>query len=130
MKGNIKINNPVTAYVNLDSRNASKRNHTGTHLLQAALREVLGKHVRQQGSLVSPDRLRFDFSHMSKLSESEILEVERLMNSKIRSNLPVKKHKTSYTKAIEDGAIAFFGDKYGSDVRTVEISNGSKFSYE
>ena len=129
-KGNIKINNPVTAYVNLDLRNASKRNHTGTHLLQAALREVLGKHVRQQGSLVSPDRLRFDFSHMSKLSESEILEVERLMNSKIRSNLPVKKHKTSYTKAIEDGAIAFFGDKYGSDVRTVEISNGSKFSYE
>ena len=129
-KGNIKINNPVTAHVNLDSRNASKRNHTGTHLLQAALREVLGKHVRQQGSLVSPDRLRFDFSHMSKLSESEILEVERLMNSKIRSNLPVKKHNTSYTKAIEDGAIAFFGDKYGSDVRTVEISNGSKFSYE
>ena len=130
MKGNIKINNPVTAHVNLDSRNASKRNHTGTHLLQAALREVLGKHVKQQGSLVSPDRLRFDFSHMSKLSEGEILKVERLMNSKIRSNLPVKKHKTSYTKAIEDGAIAFFGDKYGSDVRTVEISNGSKFSYE
>ena len=67
---------------------------------------------------------------MSKLSETEIFEVEKLMNSKIRSNLPVKKHSTSYTKAIEDGAIAFFGDKYGSDVRTVEISNGSKFSYE
>ena len=130
VKGNIKINNPVKAEVNLDSRNASKRNHTGTHLLQAALRKVLGKHVRQQGSLVSPDRLRFDFSHMSKLSESEIFEVEKLMNSKIRSNLPVKKHNTSYTKAVEDGAIAFFGDKYGSDVRTVEISNGSKFSYE
>ena len=130
VKGRIKINNYVKAQIDLDSRNASKRNHTGTHLLQAALREVLGKHVRQQGSLVSPNRLRFDFSHMSKLTESEIFEVERIMNSKIRSNLPVKKHNTSYTKAIEDGAIAFFGDKYGSDVRTVEISNGSKFSYE
>ena len=130
INGDIKVNYSVNAKVNSFSRNASKRNHTGTHLLQAALREVLGKHVRQQGSLVSPDRLRFDFSHMSKLSESEIYEVEKLMNSKIRSNLPVKKHSTSYTKAIEDGAIAFFGDKYGSDVRTVEISNGSKFSYE
>ena len=130
INGDIEVNYSLNANVNSHSRNASKRNHTGTHLLQAALREVLGKHVRQQGSLVSPDRLRFDFSHMSKLSETEILEVEKLMNSKIRSNLPVKKHSTSYTKAIEDGAIAFFGDKYGSDVRTVEISNGSKFSYE
>ena len=130
INGDIEVNYSLNSNVDSHSRNASKRNHTGTHLLQAALREVLGKHVRQQGSLVSPDRLRFDFSHMSKLSETEIFEVEKLMNSKIRSNLPVKKHSTSYTKAIEDGAIAFFGDKYGSDVRTVEISNGSKFSYE
>ena len=130
INGDIEVNYSLNSNVDSHSRNASKRNHTGTHLLQAALREVLGKHVRQQGSLVSPDRLRLDFSHMSKLSEAEIFEVEKLMNSKIRSNLPVKKHSTSYTKAIEDGAIAFFGDKYGSDVRTVEISNGSKFSYE
>ena len=67
---------------------------------------------------------------MSKLTDEEILEVQDLMNLKIRSNLKVKKHETTYTKAIEEGAIAFFGDKYGKDVRTVEISNGSKFSYE
>ena len=128
--GSISINNFVDTQVNADLRNASKRNHTGTHLLQAALREILGKHVKQQGSLVSPDRLRFDFTHMTKLTEEEILEVQDLMNLKIRSNLTVKKHETTYTKAIEEGAIAFFGDKYGKDVRTVEISNGSKFSYE
>ena len=129
-KGNISISDPVNAIVDKDMRNASKRNHTGTHLLHAALREILGKHVRQQGSLVAPDRLRFDFTHMNKLSEKEINDVQELMNSKIRSNLKVKKHETSYTKAIQEGAIAFFGDKYGKDVRTVEISNGSKFSYE
>ena len=128
--GSISINDFVDTQVNEDLRSASKRNHTGTHLLQAALREILGKHVKQQGSLVSPDRLRFDFTHMTKLTEEEILEVQDLMNSKIRSNLRVKKHETTYTKAIEEGAIAFFGDKYGKDVRTVEISNGSKFSYE
>ena len=72
------------------------RDSTGTHLLQAALREILGKHVKQQGSLVSPDRLRFDFTHMSKLTDEEILEVQDLMNLKIRSNLKVKKHETTY----------------------------------
>ena len=128
--GSITANDLVDTQVNTDLRNASKRNHTGTHLLQAALREILGKHVKQQGSLVSPERLRFDFTHMSKLTDQEILEVQDLMNLKIRSNLKVKKHETTYTKAIEKGAIAFFGDKYGKDVRTVEISNGSKFSYE
>tara|TARA_E500000331_G_scaffold343413_1_gene378199 strand:+ start:1045 stop:3900 length:2856 start_codon:yes stop_codon:yes gene_type:complete len=128
--GSISINDQIETQVNLESRNASKRNHTGTHLLQAALREILGKHVKQQGSLVSPDRLRFDFTHMNKLTDQEILSVQDLMNVKIRSNLPVKKHETTYTKAIQEGAIAFFGDKYGKDVRTVEISNGSKFSYE
>ena len=116
--------------VDVDLRNGSKRNHTGTHLLHASLREVLGKHVHQQGSLVSPDRLRFDFTHLNKMSKEELDKVEKLMNSKIRANLPVKKHETSYSEAINNGAIAFFGDKYGKDVRTVEISNGSKFSYE
>lgn len=116
--------------VDVDLRNGSKRNHTGTHLLHASLREILGKHVHQQGSLVSPDRLRFDFTHLNKMSKEELDKVEKLMNSKIRANLPVKKHETSYSEAINNGAIAFFGDKYGKDVRTVEISNGSKFSYE
>ena len=114
-EGIISINDLVDTRINSDLRNASKRNHTGTHLLQAALREILGKHVKQQGSLVSPERLRFDFTHMSKLTDEEILEVQDLMNLKIRSNLKVKKHETTYTKAIEEGAIAFFGDKYGKD---------------
>jgi len=129
-QGSVSVGDSLSAEVDIDLRNGSKRNHTGTHLLHAALREVLGKHVHQQGSLVSPDRLRFDFTHLNKMSIEEIYEVEKLMNSKIRANLPVKKHETSYSEAINNGAIAFFGDKYGKDVRTVEISNGSKFSYE
>ena len=120
----------LNSKVDVDLRNGSKRNHTGTHLLHASLREILGKHVHQQGSFVSPDRLRFDFTHLNKMSKEELNKIEKLMNSKIRANLPVKKHETSYSEAINNGAIAFFGDKYGKDVRTVEISNGSKFSYE
>ena len=129
-KGVISKGDNLTSTVDIDLRNGSKRNHTGTHLLHASLREILGKHVHQQGSLVSPERLRFDFTHLNKMSKEEIDSVEKLMNSKIRANLPVKKHETSYSEAINNGAIAFFGDKYGKDVRTVEISNGSKFSYE
>ena len=130
LSGSFDIGDKVDCIVDEESRNSSKRNHTGTHMLHAALREILGNHVHQQGSLVSPDRLRFDFTHMKKLTNSEIRSVENLLNSKIRANLIVKKHNTTYLEAIEQGAIAFFGDKYGKDVRTVEISNGSKFSYE
>jgi alanyl-tRNA synthetase len=128
--GTLSVGVSLNSKVDVDLRNGSKRNHTGTHLLHASLREILGKHVHQQGSLVSPDRLRFDFTHLNKMSKEELDKVEKLMNSKIRANLPVKKHETSYSEAINNGAIAFFGDKYGKDVRTVEISNGSKFSYE
>ena len=128
--GVLSTGESLNSKVDVDLRNGSKRNHTGTHLLHASLREILGKHVHQQGSLVSPDRLRFDFTHLNKMSKEELDKVEKLMNSKIRANLPVKKHETSYSEAINNGAIAFFGDKYGKDVRTVEISNGSKFSYE
>ena len=74
--------------------------------------EILGKHVRQQGSLVAPERLRFDFTHVKKLTQKEIVEVQNLVNEKIRLNLPVHKHITSYNEAIESGALAFFGDKY------------------
>ena len=130
IEGSLKIGDNVNAEVDILSREKSKRNHTGTHILHAALRQVLGKHVRQQGSLVAPERLRFDFTHVKKLTENEINEVQNLVNEKIRLNLPVHKHITSYNEAIESGALAFFGDKYDHEVRTVEISNGSKFSYE
>ena len=129
-QGSIKVGDTVTAKVDISQREKSKRNHTGTHILHAALREILGKHVRQQGSLVAPERLRFDFTHLKKLTQKEIEEVQNLVNGKIRLNLPVHKHITSYNEAIESGALAFFGDKYDHEVRTVEISNGSKFSYE
>ena len=130
LNGSISITDQVKSTVNIDLRNGSKRNHTGTHMLHAALREILGTHVHQQGSLVSPTRLRFDFTHMKKLSDDEIDSIENLINSKIRSNIEVKKHETTYSDAIKQGAIAFFGDKYSKDVRTVEISNGRKFSFE
>ena len=99
-------------------------------MLHAALREILGTHVRQAGSLVAPDRLRFDFSHISSLTKEEILKTQNLINQKIRQNIKVQKTEDSYASAIEKGAIAFFGDKYESDVRLVEISNGNRFSFE
>jgi len=85
----------------------------------------LGSHVRQQGSLVTADRLRFDFTHMSSLTEEELLQVQKITNQKIRENLPVSSETTSYQDAINKGALAFFGDKYGNDVRVVSIDSGN-----
>jgi alanyl-tRNA synthetase len=106
------------------------RNHSGTHLLHAALRSTLGAHVRQAGSLVAPDRLRFDFSHVSALSRDELLSVQGLANEKVRGNLGVSVHETSYAEAVRQGALAFFGDRYGDVVRVVTMSNGEPFSVE
>ena len=97
------------------------RNHTATHLLQLALRQVLGEHVEQRGSLVAPDRLRFDFSHLVALMPEEIQEVEHIVNDKIRHNLKVYDEEIPYKKAIEEGAIALFDEKYGDVVRAVKI---------
>jgi alanyl-tRNA synthetase len=99
-------------------------------MLHAALRQVLGPHVRQAGSLVTADRLRFDFSHVKAVTDDEIWEVQFLVNEKIRHNANIIRSENTYVGAIEKGALAFFGDKYGETVRLVEISNGDRFSFE
>ena len=106
-------------------RSSIRRNHTATHLLQAALRKVLGEHVTQQGSQVAPDRLRFDFSHFSALSDEEIYEIERFVNEAVLSDEEVHTFETSKTEAEAHGAIAFFDEKYGDVVRVVEAGDVS-----
>ena len=134
-RGDMSLGEPVTARVDLHRRLDAARNHSGTHLLHAALRSVLGPHVRQAGSLVSPDRLRFDFSHVGPLSLEEQLSVQGLANGKVRENLAVSTHESTYAEAVRDGALAFFGDRYGDTVRVVRMAdsepgNGEPFSVE
>lgn len=113
---------PVNATVDRNLREATERNHTATHLMHAALRKVLGEHVQQKGSLVGPDRLRFDFSHFEKMTARELEAVEAEVNERIREAADlVKLVDVPYEEAIEKGALAFFGDKYADRVRVVEV---------
>jgi alanyl-tRNA synthetase len=116
----------VSAQVDATRRDATRRNHTATHLLHAALRRRLGTHVRQAGSLVSPDRLRFDFSHFAALSDDDRREVERTVNEQVFRNSPVETQVRDTEDAIKDGAMALFGEKYGDHVRVVSIAEFSK----
>jgi len=125
-EGSLTVGDEVEAVVDRERRLDIARNHTATHLLQLALRQVLGEHVEQRGSLVAPDRLRFDFSHLVALMPEEIQEVNRIVNDKIRQNLKVYDEEIPYKKAIEEGAIALFDEKYGDVVRVVKI--GEPFS--
>lgn len=115
----------VQATVNRERRRATMRNHTATHLLQAALRAVLGDHIKQAGSLVAPDRLRFDFTHFYAMEGRELQEVERIVNEKIMENLPVDVTWTTLDSALAMGAIALFGEKYGERVRVVRAGDFS-----
>lgn len=119
--GRFAVNDAVVAAVDAEKRRASQRNHTATHLLHAALREVLGEHVRQAGSLVAPDRLRFDFTHIEATKPEELAAVQRLVNEKIRADIEVHWEVQPYEQAIAGGALALFGEKYTTDVRVVGI---------
>ena len=129
-KGQVKLGETVEASVDANRRQDNARNHTATHMLHSALRVILGSHVRQAGSLVAPDRLRFDFSHIAPMTEEEINQVQTLVNEKIRQNARVLKSTDKYTDAVKNGALAFFGDKYDDEVRLIEIANGDTFSFE
>ena len=121
-QGSIAVGDPAQAVVDAARRLDSSRNHSGTHILHAALRAALGPHVRQAGSLVAPDRLRFDFSHVGRLSGDELLAVQSLANEKVRANLRVSARESSYADAVRMGALAFFGDRYGDVVRVVTMA--------
>ena len=118
------VGEAVQASVATERRADIKRNHTATHLLQAILREVLGDHVHQAGSLVAPGRLRFDFSHYSAMTRDELETVERRLNEMVLEGLPVLPATMSYAEAIEGGATALFGEKYGDEVRVMTIGGG------
>ncbi|MBN4064160.1 alanine--tRNA ligase [Dehalococcoides mccartyi] len=126
--GSLSKGAKVTASVDGERRERIRRNHTATHLVHAALREIIGSHVRQAGSVVDPDRLRFDFTNMQALTKDQIKAVQDRVNEKIRLNRDVEVHWTTYGEAVEEGALAFFGDTYDNQVRTIKID--APWSYE
>ena len=123
-KGSIKVGDVVSAMVDREKRDATRRNHTATHLVHAALREVLGTHVKQAGSVVAPSYLRFDFTHYQPLSAAEIRDVEDLVNRHVLENNPVNTNIMNIEEAMHGGAMALFGEKYGSSVRVLSVGDG------
>ena len=126
--GNLTVGSPVDTQVDADVRHATALNHSATHLLHAALRQVLGEHVQQKGSLVDSQRLRFDFSHFEAIKPEQIKALEEIVNAEIRKNTPVETEETDIETAKAKGAMALFGEKYGDSVRV--LSMGGDFSVE
>ena len=125
IKGEFRVGDIISAEVDIEQRKATARNHTATHILHATLREVLGDHVKQAGSLVAPDRLRFDFTHFSSLREKEIDSIEERVNRVIMENILLETEVKGIEEALSSGAIALFGEKYGEKVRVVGIKGVS-----
>ncbi|TCO79072.1 alanine--tRNA ligase [Marinisporobacter balticus] len=125
VEGAVSVDTTIKASIDVQNRMSIARNHTATHLLQAALRKVVGKHVEQSGSSVTPDRLRFDFSHFEPLTKVELEKVEALVNQKVLESLCVSAEQMGISKAKEKGATALFGEKYGSTVRVVSMGDYS-----
>ncbi len=123
--GKIRVGDTVRLTVDDETRQATEANHSGTHLLQAALKTVLGEHVKQSGSLVDSERLRFDFTHFSRIEEGELRRVETLVNRMIRANVPVETAVMPLDEAVKTGATAVFDEKYGETVRVVEMTGFS-----
>jgi alanyl-tRNA synthetase len=125
VEGRLAVGDRVSARIDEARRADIVRHHSATHLLHAALREVLGEHVQQKGSLVAPDRLRFDFSHHEPVSEAELATIERMVNAQIQANVAAEAREMSFDAAMEAGALAFFGDKYGDEVRVLKFGDFS-----
>jgi alanyl-tRNA synthetase len=123
--GTLKVGQPLAARIDRARRADVVRHHSATHLLHAALRTVLGEHVQQKGSLVAPDRLRFDFSHHEPVNEEELATIERMVNEQIQANAEAEAREMSFEDAMAAGALAFFGDKYGDEVRVLKFGEFS-----
>jgi len=119
--GEIKINDVVEMKIDVERRGNLKAYHSATHLLHESLRRTLGKHVMQKGSLVAPDRLRFDFSHMKPITDEELIKIDNIVNDYVNNNTEVTTRIMTPKAAIEKGALAFFGEKYGEEVRVVSM---------
>jgi len=125
VSGSLQQDQSVVAHVNAEDRKATELNHSATHLLHAALRQLLGEHVTQKGSLVNPERLRFDFAHFEPVTALEIAKIERVVNEQIRLNNPVAAQVMAKEDAVKAGAMALFGEKYGDEVRVLKIGEFS-----
>ena len=124
--GSLKVGDTVDAQVDQAKRARTIRNHSATHLMHKALREVLGSHVQQKGSLVDPDKTRFDFSHNAPVTQEQIAQVETIVNREILENHPTQAHNMSFDDAVKHGAMALFGEKYGDEVRVLDIGSSKE----
>ena len=123
IKGNIKVKDSVNLAIDVERRSNIKAYHSATHLLHEALRRTLGKHVIQKGSFVGPDRLRFDFSHMKPIEENEIIKIEKYVNEMVKTNSEVRTRLMTPKEAVDNGALALFGEKYGEEVRVLSMGS-------